>query len=64
MSLEMTNLISLLLLHGTNKLETEDAAYYIYRETSDISHTLLANKIVDHSNVGAAPTTCTSLFST
>ena len=39
-----------------------------YRKTSNISHTLVVNKIVDHSDVvgaspvGAAPTT--SLFST
>ena len=40
----------------------------IYRKTSNISHTLVGNKIVDHSDVagaspvGAAPTT--SSFST
>ena len=54
MSLEMTNLISLLHLPGTNKLETGHTAHYMYRQTPDISHTLLADKIVDHSNVGAA----------
>ena len=41
---------------------------YIYRKTSNISHTLVGNKIVDNSDVvgvspvGAAPTT--SSFST
>ena len=29
----------------------------IYRQTSNMSYTLVANKIVDHSDVGAAPTT-------
>ena len=28
-----------------------------YRQTSNISRTLVDNKIVDHSDVGAAPTT-------
>ena len=38
-------------------------AYYLYRQVSNISHTLAGNKIVDHSDVvgaspvGAAPTT-------
>ena len=40
--------------------------YYKYRETSNISRTLLGNKIFDHSDVvgaspvGAAPTTSSS----
>ena len=34
----------------------------MYCQTSNISHTLLGNEIVDHSDVGAAPTT--SSFST
>ena len=39
---------------------------FIYRQTSDISHTLVDNKIVDHSDVvGAAPAApTTSSFST
>ena len=41
--------------------------YILYSQTSDISHTLAGNKIVDHSDVvgaspiGAAPTTSSFL---
>ena len=46
----------------------ENPTSHTYRKTSNISHTLVGNKIVDHSDVvgaspvGAAPTT--SSFST
>ena len=46
-----------------NVLKLAQAKWHMYRKTSNISHTLVGNKIVDHSDVvgaspvGAAPTT-------
>ena len=45
-----------------NKILFEDLATVSYRQTSNIRRTLGGNKIVDHSDAGAASTT--SSFST
>ena len=51
-----------------NKILFEDRATVSYRQTSNISRTLVGNKIVDHSDVvGASPAgaaSTTSSFST
>ena len=59
-------ILFLLAAHEVDALTTSDTSRhhdYSYSQTSNISHTLVSNKIVDHSDVvgaspvGAAPTT-------
>ena len=65
---EYYNFKILLHLPGVNELITDDIAIAKYRQVSNIRHTLVGNKIVDHSDVvGASPVSAaptTSSFST